>query len=591
MKKTKYDISILVVEDDENILEQLEIFLRRRTKKIYLAENGKEGLDLFKKHDDIDLIITDVDMPKMNGIEMIKEIRNLDNKIPIVLVTGLRSLDVLVEAINLKISQFLQKPMSLSDLNAKIEEISKIKQLKKELHLNNSLLEQYKHVVDESAIVSKTDLDGVITYVNNQFCQISGYDEEELLGKKHSIVKHPDNKIELFKEIWNTIKKDKQPWKGVIKNRKKNGSSYWVRATITPILDDDNEVLEFIAVRTDITEEIKIKEYFEKELNITNKQFESALNLSQEYERAINESNILSRTDLNGIITHVNDKFLEVSGFSKNELIGENHNIVKHPDTPNEIFTNMWETIKNGKTWHGVIKNKNKQNKSYWVNTSIVPIRDENKNIIEFMSIRHDLTEIFKLHKEIEDTQKEIVYKMGEIGETRSKETGNHVKRVAEYSRILAKHYGLSNDEIATLFTASPMHDIGKVGIADNILKKPGKLTPEEWEIMKTHSEIGYNILKGSKREVLKAAAIISYEHHEKWDGSGYPRGLKADNIHIFGRITAVADVFDALGSHRYYKEAWEDEKIFAFLKEQKGKHFEPKLIDIFLKILIVLKR
>ncbi len=99
---------------------------------------------------------------------------------------------------------------------------------------------------------------------------------------------------------------------------------------------------------------------------------------------------------------------------------------------------------------------------------------------------------------------------------------------------------------------------------------------------MKTHSEIGYNILKGSKREVLKAAAIISYEHHEKWDGSGYPRGLKADNIHIFGRITAVADVFDALGSHRYYKEAWEDEKIFAFLKEQKGKHFEPKLIDIF---------
>ncbi len=135
MKKTKYDISILVVEDDENILEQLEIFLRRRTKKIYLAENGKEGLDLFKKHDDIDLIITDVDMPKMNGIEMIKEIRNLDNKIPIVLVTGLRSLDVLVEAINLKISQFLQKPMSLSDLNAKIEEISKIKQLKKRITL------------------------------------------------------------------------------------------------------------------------------------------------------------------------------------------------------------------------------------------------------------------------------------------------------------------------------------------------------------------------------------------------------------------------------------------------------------------------
>ena len=173
---------------------------------------------------------------------------------------------------------------------------------------------------------------------------------------------------------------------------------------------------------------------------------------------------------------------------------------------------------------------------------------------------------------------------MGEIGETRSKETGYHVKRVAEYSKTLALLYGLNVHESEILFTASPMHDIGKVGIPDNILKKPGKLTSEEFEIMKTHADIGYNLLKGSNREVLKSAAIISKEHHEKWDGSGYPEGLSGEDIHIYGRITAVADVFDALGSARVYKAAWEDDAIFNLFRKEKGKHFDPKLIELFLE-------
>ncbi|MFA6741143.1 MAG: HD domain-containing phosphohydrolase [Arcobacteraceae bacterium] len=171
---------------------------------------------------------------------------------------------------------------------------------------------------------------------------------------------------------------------------------------------------------------------------------------------------------------------------------------------------------------------------------------------------------------------------MGEIGESRSSETGNHVKRVAEYSRLLATLYGLNEKECEILFTASPMHDIGKVGVPDSILNKPGKLTPEEWEIMREHSMNGYNILKNSKREILKAAAIVARDHHEKWDGSGYPQKLKDKEIHIYGRITAVADVFDALGSDRCYKKAWRDEDIFKLLLEEKGKQFEPKLINLF---------
>ncbi len=130
---------------------------------------------------------------------------------------------------------------------------------------------------------------------------------------------------------------------------------------------------------------------------------------------------------------------------------------------------------------------------------------------------------------------------------------------------------------------ASPMHDIGKVGIPDNILNKPAKFEPHEWEIMKTHAELGYEMLKYSQRPILKAAAIISYEHHEKIDGSGYPRGIKDENIHIYGRITAVADVFDALGSSRVYKKAWELDKILELFKKDSGTHFDSKLVELFL--------
>ncbi len=194
-----------------------------------------------------------------------------------------------------------------------------------------------------------------------------------------------------------------------------------------------------------------------------------------------------------------------------------------------------------------------------------------------------DVTEVFELNDAIEETQREVIYTMGEIGETRSKETGHHVKRVAKYSKILAILYGLKEDEANMLKIASPMHDIGKVGIPDAILNKPASFEKAEWEIMKTHAELGYNMLKSSKKDILKAAAIVAYEHHEKWDGSGYPRGLSGENIHIYGRITAVADVFDALGSDRVYKKAWELERILKLFKEQSGKHFDPALVKLFL--------
>jgi PAS domain S-box-containing protein len=306
------------------------------------------------------------------------------------------------------------------------------------------------------------------------------------------------------------------------------------------------------------------------------------ISLLEQYKNAVDRSSIVSKTDIRGRITYANDKFCAISGYTQKELLGKPHSIVRHPDMPKSAFRDMWATILEKKPWFGIVKNKKKDGGEYIVEVTINPILSHDGKIEEFIAIRNDITSVIKLHEDLEHTQEDLIYRMGEIGETRSQETGFHVKRVAKYSELLAKYYGLSTQEINYLKTASPMHDIGKVGIPDSILNKPGKLTQEEWSVMKTHANIGYELFRDSDKPLLKTAAIIAHEHHEKYDGSGYPRRLKGEKIHIYGRITALADVFDALGSDRCYKKAWDDERIFRLIQEERGKHFDPKLVDIF---------
>ena len=185
---------------------------------------------------------------------------------------------------------------------------------------------------------------------------------------------------------------------------------------------------------------------------------------------------------------------------------------------------------------------------------------------------------------EIELAQKEIIYVLSELMESRSIETANHVNRVANISKLLATLDGrLSDDEIKIIFLASPLHDIGKVLIDDSILHKEGPLTKEEFRVMKDHSAHAHKILSKSQTKLIKAASIIAHEHHENWDGSGYPRGIKEEGIHLYGRVVAIADVVDALTHKRVYKEAWSMEKVKEFVSQNSGIKFEPALVDVFL--------
>jgi putative two-component system response regulator len=184
--------------------------------------------------------------------------------------------------------------------------------------------------------------------------------------------------------------------------------------------------------------------------------------------------------------------------------------------------------------------------------------------------------------QEIVQTQKDIIFTLAYVGELRSKDTGNHTKRVSEYSGLLGELYGLNRDTVEMLKMASAMHDIGKVAIPDSILNKPSALDEKERAAMNHHTHWGYHIFSRSNRPILRAAAVVAAQHHEKYDGTGYPKGLKGEEIHIFGRIVALADVFDALLTKRSYKDEWRVNKALGYITEERGKHFDPELVDLF---------
>jgi len=187
---------------------------------------------------------------------------------------------------------------------------------------------------------------------------------------------------------------------------------------------------------------------------------------------------------------------------------------------------------------------------------------------------------------ELSETQHEIIRILGRAAEFKDNETGMHVLRMAKICYLIGQSYGLDPRELHLLEAAAPMHDVGKIGIPDYILGKPGRLDVEERVIIEQHPQIGANIIGPQKSELLQMATVIADQHHEKWDGSGYPLGLRGEEIHLFSRIVAVADVFDALTSKRPYKEAWKFEDAVEQIAKERGKHFDPEVVDKFVSVL-----
>ena len=207
------------------------------------------------------------------------------------------------------------------------------------------------------------------------------------------------------------------------------------------------------------------------------------------------------------------------------------------------------------------------------------------------MALQQALQWLEKSEKELRLSREETIQRLAIAAEYRDSATAQHIQRMSHYCELLARRYGLSAERCDLIRTASPMHDIGKIGTPDHVLLKPGKFTQDEFNVIAQHAEIGYRILAGSDAEILNVAATIALTHHERWDGSGYPRKLKGEAIPIEGRIASIADAFDALTTARVYKPAFDFDHAVDLMSKHRGEHFDPELLDVFLASLNEIKR
>ena len=253
-------IKVLYVEDDPVTREYISEFLSTIFDNLVIAIDGEDGLEKFKSNN-INLVITDIMMPKLNGIQMLEEIKKINKDCHSIIISQHNEVDVLLQSIKLNVDGYILKPIEFENILDILEKITEKFKFEYESKNHQYYLEQYLTLLDKSNIISKTDTNGIITYVNDSFCRISGYERDELLGKNHGITKHHENPNELYKDMWNTIKIKEKVWEGLVKNKSKSGNSYYVRTIITPIKNIEGQVVEFIAVRNNLNSIIDDKKY------------------------------------------------------------------------------------------------------------------------------------------------------------------------------------------------------------------------------------------------------------------------------------------------------------------------------------------
>ncbi|MFW5444419.1 MAG: HD domain-containing phosphohydrolase [Methylococcaceae bacterium] len=571
------ELNVLYVEDDAETREELELVMQGWFSNLYVAANGKEGLALYQQYKP-DIVISDIQMPKMNGLSMSADIKHINPNQEIIILSAYNDVEYLFRALELGIKHYITKPISIERLLDKQVEIRQQMQLENEVKRNRKLLEQYKLLVDEKAIVAKIDLQGKINYVNQQFCTLSGYSEKELLGQ-HYLFTFSNNQQESVLEELKLSVLNKKKWQGLLKKTSKCGDTYIVDVTVVTVVDENNQIEEFVALMVDMTE---VYAKFERlSLNLQ-QDLHSQQHYFNEYERAIELGTSLCVLDTQGKIISANKNFSTSLNCQQQDLIGRSFSDIVLDC--NDFKQRVLDKIQDQGVSSRVIRIGVKPGCERTLSTVIVGIHDEAGDLHSLMSLNQDITDSITLNEEIIETQKELIYVMGEVVENHSEETGLHIKRVAQISELIAEKYGLSSEHAAMIKIASPMHDIGKVGIPDEILHKPGRLTRAEFQIMKKHTDLGYKMLNKMDKPLIKMAATIAHQHHEYFNGKGYPLGLAGNQIAIEARIVGLVDVFDALGSHRCYKQPWDDQQIMDYLIAKRGKQFDPELVDLFLE-------
>lgn len=481
---------ILIVDDEVVIRELMSDILSDEGFNVESAPNGVVALQMLQAPNDFVVLFTDIMMPEMDGIELIRKARQVAPALVPIVMTGYATLETARAAVKEGAYDYVLKPFNLSEIKMAVNNALERCRLAKD---NASLLEITELFRISERIASIRTEGELLDYVLDAAL-------ERVEAKRGSLMLVSDDGQNL--EVARGIGLPEDFDRAAI--HVKNTISGWVAENVKPLFIED--------IRQEPTVD----------------------KLSWQLR---------------------DNSFISVPLERKSSALAEDsisdHRVI--------AVLNVTEK-RNGTTFS----------------------ESDLKTLSIMANHAAAALENVRLLQDVEETQREIVFTLGEIVETRSQETGFHVKRVAEYCKLLGLKCGLLSSEAEILRLASPLHDVGKVGIPDAILNKPGKLTDEEFDIIKTHSTIGYDMLKVTKGHVLQAAATIALQHHERFDGRGYPNGLRGKDIHIFGRITCIADVFDALGVKRVYKEAWDLERILDLFREERGLQFDPDILDIF---------
>ena len=574
--------TLLFVEDDKAVRDFLIPFLAPRVKTLWYARDGAEGLDLYERNSP-DIVVTDLKMPRMDGIALAKAIRAEDPDVPIVLAAYYSDEHRLFSAIEARIDAFVRKPIKANELIRTLEDMAKRITYDRTRMRVQATMAQHYLAIEEQALLIYIDSDGLIRKINEPMALLLNYASDLLEGEPFEALLVKDHRFARYRPLFEAIEKG-DSWHGEIRLMTQLDLELTFKATLVPIYDTDRPQYQFMMLLEDITELVNYRKILKNELDETQNTLQEKIHFLEQYQNAINEGTAICRFLEDGTILKTDRRFDAIFGFDE-ERPRRRSFYQLCPNAETVLKNQLMEAVRKRVSLHKRIRCYGDDKRNFHVTDSVfIPIYRINGEIEEIISIHNDITDIIKLNDEIRTTQKELLYILGEVAESRSRETGNHVKRVAEYSRLLATLAGLEDDQVDLLYVVAPMHDVGKIAIPDEILLKKGRLTPEESRIMQKHTVIGGELFGRSERPFMKAARIVALEHHENYDGSGYPYGKKGEEIHIFGRIVAITDVFDALSMDRVYKRAWPIDEIVRFMREESGRKFDPKLIDLFLE-------
>ena len=362
-------LKLLYVEDADDVREATILFFEEFFTDIETASNGEEGLKKYRKINP-DIIITDINMPVMSGIDMIKKIREKDKEIPIVVISAYSDVEYFIDCIRYGVDGYILKPIYLEQFTEVLDKVLEKIFLKRQLEETIFTLRQYQKAIDELYIVSKTDPKGILTYVNNKFSEISKYSKEELIGKPHNIVRHPDLPKSFFENLWKTIKEEKKIWKGIIKNRAKDGSTYYVDTVIAPILDVDGNIKEFLSVRNDITEIMSPKKKLESLIDHSKEFIVAIINIDNfKYIEKIYNFSFIQKVE-NKIIDLISESIPDECNFKEIFNLGEGEFVIAKELTDNkdEIIK---KAIKNLKSLQEKLTNNSEQILDYQLEVSI----------------------------------------------------------------------------------------------------------------------------------------------------------------------------------------------------------------------------